>query len=105
MLELGEEHAAVVQGTVRGYRDAGLQVGVYSTPAIWSRIVGGLRFGVPEWRAAGQTSMAEALSRCGRDWSIQGGRGVFGQWVEDNRDRNVTCPGVDLRLSDYFHQF
>jgi hypothetical protein len=100
-----QEQAAVVEGTVRGYTDAGLRVGIYSTPAMYEAIVGGLRFGVPEWRAAGQTSMAEALRRCGPDWSIQGGQGVFGQWVEDNRDRNVTCPGVDLRLGEYFHQF
>ena len=100
-----QEQAAVVEGTIAGYRDAGLRVGVYSTPAMYRAIVGDLRLGVPEWRAAGQTSMAEALSRCGDDWSIAGGPGVFGQWVEDNRDRNVTCPGVDLRLGDYFQKF
>ncbi len=100
-----EEQAAVVSGSVRGYRDAGLRVGLYSTPAMYRAIAGGLKLRVPEWRAAGQTSMREALSRCGRDWSIAGGPGVFGQWVEAGRDRNVTCPGADLRLADYFHQF
>lgn len=100
-----QEQAAVVSGSVRGYRDAGLRVGLYSTPAMYRAIAGGLRLGVPEWRAAGQTSMREALSRCGREWSIAGGPGVFGQWVENGRDRNVTCPGVDLELSEYFHRF
>ena len=34
--------------------------GVYSTPYIWASLVGDLSLGVPEWRAAGQTSRAEA---------------------------------------------
>lgn len=100
-----EANAAVVQGMARGYRDGGYRIGFYSTPSLWSRVVGDLRFGAPEWRAAGQTSMAEALSRCGPDWSIQGGPGVLGQWVEDNRDRNVTCPGATPDLREWFHQY
>ncbi|RYE79984.1 MAG: hypothetical protein EOO74_02845, partial [Myxococcales bacterium] len=35
-----EEQAAVVEGTVRGYTDAGLRVGIYSTPAMYKAIVG-----------------------------------------------------------------
>ena len=61
--------------------------------------------GVPEWRAAGQTSSAEALSRCGEDWTIQGGDGVIGQWVESNRDRNITCPGTSTQMYRWFHQY
>lgn len=98
-------NAAVVQGTVRGYTDAGYEIGFYSTPALWERVVGDLRTGAPEWRAAGQTSLEEALSRCGTDWSFQGGPGVFGQWVEDGRDRNVTCPGYPIDLKKLFHQY
>lgn len=96
-----QANAAVVEGAARGYRDAGYRIGVYSTPYLWEQIVGGLRLGVPEWRAAGETSMQEALSRCGEDWSIQGGQPVMGQWVADDRDHNVTCPGVDL--APWFH--
>jgi hypothetical protein len=98
-------NSAVVEGSVRAYEDAGYRVGVYSTPALWSGVVGGLRLGLPEWRAAGETSRQEALSRCGRDWSIQGGRAVLGQWVEQNRDQNVTCPGVATDLARWFHQY
>lgn len=98
-------NAAVVQGQARGYTDAGYEIGFYSTPALWKRVVGDLRFGSPEWRAAGQTSKAEALSRCGEDWSFQGGRAVFGQWVEAGRDRNVTCPGVAATVERWFHQY
>lgn len=98
-------NSAVVEGAVEAYADAGYRVGIYSTPALWAQIVGDLALGLPEWRAAGQTSRAEALSRCGRDWSIQGGEAVLGQWVEAARDQNVTCPGQEQRLGRWFHQF
>ena len=96
------ENAAVVQGVVRAYGDAGYRVGVYSTPALWARVVGDLALGLPEWRAAGQTSRQEARSRCGADWVIQGGAAVLGQWVEQRRDQNVTCPGATRELPRYF---
>lgn len=98
-------NAAVVEGAAEGYADAGYRVGVYSTPYLWADVVGGLALGLPEWRAAGQTSREEALARCGADWSIQGGEPVLGQWVEDRRDQNVTCPGVEARLGEWFHQY
>jgi hypothetical protein len=100
-----QANAAVVRGAAQGYTDAGYTVGVYSTPYLYASVAGDLRLNVPEWRAAGQTSKAEALSRCGRDWVIQGGPGVLGQWVEDSRDRNVTCPGASMQLPRYFHQY
>lgn len=100
-----EANAAVVRGAARGYTDAGYRIGVYSTPYLWEGIVGDLSLGVPEWRAAGQTSRAEALSRCGDDWSIQGGAAVLGQWVADQRDHNVTCPGAAAELGRWFHQY
>lgn len=95
-------NAAMVRGVVRGYQDAGYEVGVYSTPYLWERIVGDLELGLPERRAAGETSRAEALERCGPDWSIQGGEPVLGQWLEDSRDHNVTCPGVSADLGRWF---
>lgn len=98
-------NAAVVQGTLRGYRDSGLRTGFYSLPSLWRQVVGSARFGGPEWRAAGETSMAEALRRCRDDWAFQGGPGVMGQWVEDDRDRNVTCPGRIRDPARWFHQF
>ena len=98
-------NAAVVEGALRGYRDAGYRVGVYSTPALWSGVVGDFAPGLPEWRAAGQTSRAEARARCGADWSIQGGAAVLAQWVEDERDQNLTCPGTSRRLARWFAQY
>ena len=99
-----EANASVVAGVARGYQDAGYAIGVYSTPALWAGVVGDLELGVPEWRAAGQTSSEEALERCGDDWVIQGGDAVLGQWVERDRDMNLTCPGL-TDLAAYFHRF
>jgi hypothetical protein len=98
-------NAAVVHGAARAYREAGYQVGAYSTPALWQHVVGDLRLGVPEWRAAGQTSRAEALRRCARSWSFQGGQALLAQWVEAGRDQNVVCPGADLVASRWFHEY
>ncbi|MGY2703131.1 hypothetical protein [Nocardioides sp. HB32] len=97
-------NAAVVEGAVRGYRYAGYRVGVYSTPALWRGVVGDLALGVPEWRAAGETSAAEARERCGDDWSIQGGPAVLAQWVADDRDQDLTCPGTSAALARWFAQ-
>ncbi|MGA8258356.1 MAG: hypothetical protein WB767_17440 [Nocardioides sp.] len=99
-----EANAAVVAGVARGYEEAGYRIGIYSTPFLWEGVVGDLELGVPEWRAAGQTSASEALDRCGDDWVIQGGQALIGQWVQDNRDMNLTCPGF-TDLAAWFHQY
>ena len=99
-----EANGAVVQGATRGYADAGYAVGIYSTPYLWREVVGDLALDLPEWRAAGQTSQAEALERCGDDWQIQGGDAVLGQWVQGQRDLDVTCPGV-TDLGQWFRQY
>jgi hypothetical protein len=98
-------NAAVVQGMARGYQDAGFRIGFYSIGSLWERVVGTLRLGLPEWRPAGERGLGEALNRCGPDWSFQGGGAVLGQWVEDGRDRNVTCPGGVDDLRRWFHQY
>lgn len=98
-------NAAVVQGAARGYTDAGFRIGAYSTQALWQGVVGDLRLNVPEWRAAGQTSREEALRRCGPERMFQGGPGILGQWVQDGRDQNVTCPGTSAQMTRWFHQY
>lgn len=98
-------NAAVVQGMARGYQDAGFRIGYYSIGSLWTRVVGTLRTGAPEWRPAGERGLGEALRRCGGDWSFSGGPGVLGQWIEDGRDRNVTCPGAVPDLKAWFHRY
>jgi hypothetical protein len=100
-----EKNAAVVRGAAKAYADQGLTVGVYSTVSLWERVVGDLRLALPEWRAAGETSRAEALRRCRPDRMFQGGTAVLTQWVEAGRDRDVTCPGGSTYLSLWFHQY
>lgn len=98
-------NAAVVRGAARGYTDAGFAIGAYSTQALWQHVVGDLVLGIPEWRAAGQTSREEALRRCGRERMFQGGPSVLGQWVQDGRDMNLTCPGTSAEMGRWFHQY
>jgi hypothetical protein len=98
-------NSAVVRGVARGYTDAGYRIGAYSTQALWQTVVGDLRLGIPEWRAAGQTSREEALRRCGPERMYQGGQAVLSQWVEASRDFNVTCPGTSRRMHLWFHQY
>jgi len=100
-----QANGAVVQGVARGYQDGGYRIGFYSLASLWSRSVGGLRFSAPEWRPAGLRGLDEAVNRCGDDWSFQGGPGILGQWIEDGRDRDVTCPGAALDLRAWFHQY
>lgn len=82
----------VVEGAIGGYRAAGLEVGVYSTTYLWQSIVGATSYGLPEWRAAGQATKAEALARC-TTGTIQGGDAVLGQWATPDVDFDVLCPG------------
>lgn len=96
-------NAQVVKGALRGYQDAGFQVGFYSIGGLWTQVVGDLRFGLPEWRAAGRAE--EAPRRCSPDWSFQGGRAVMTQWTDDIRDFNMTCPGSARELTRFFHQY
>ena len=98
-------NSAVVRGAARGYTDKGFRIGVYSTQTLWTQVVGDLRLGLPEWLAAGQTSRAEALRRCGPDRMFQGGEPVLSQWVEFGRDRNITCPGTSSQMTRWFHQY
>lgn len=100
-----EANAAVVQGAVRGYQDAGYRVGLYSTQSLWADVVGDLALRLPEWRPAGETSRSEALSRCGRGSAFQGGRAVLAQWVVGQRDLDITCPGTAQQLGRWFQQY
>ncbi|RYU10820.1 hypothetical protein [Nocardioides iriomotensis] len=96
----------VVDGVLRAYRDAGLRVGFYSVATLWRQIMGGTRYGLPEWRSAGPTNQRRALGMC-RTGRFQGGRAVIGQWWDDDRDHNVLCPGTPAEdvLDHWFVKF
>lgn len=99
-------NVAVITGAVRTYQRAGYRVGFYSVPSLWSGIAGDWGLGLPEWRSAGGTSRAQALTRCsGSRHSFQGGPAIIAQWWDDKRDHDVTCPGVAQHLGRWFHQY
>ena len=96
---------AVVEGVLATYRAAGFEVGIYSTRTLWRGIVGTARYGLPEWRTAGQTSRTAATARC-RHGQIQGGPAVLTQWWGVRRDFDTICPGRSTSrvLHRYFTQ-
>jgi hypothetical protein len=100
------KNKAVVDGAIRGYQEAGYRVGFYSTQYLWREIMGDARYGFPEWRTAGQTSMSAALSKC-TNYTFQGGRGVIAQWWSPNKDYDVMCPGFGRtkRMNRWFHKY
>ncbi|KRF05314.1 hypothetical protein ASH00_10525 [Arthrobacter sp. Soil782] len=82
----------VVEGLMRGLRDAGFAYGFYSYTAGWQEIVGQWRLtGVPVWATAGRLDYpTEALDRCFPP-SFSAGRVYISQWYDDVRDYDRTC--------------
>ncbi len=87
------ENLAVVQGVLDGLRGAGLRVGLYTYRSGWQQITGGAAFpDLPAW-VPGGGGRAGALGRCAAA-SAPGGPVWLAQWVEGDRDLDVTCPGL-----------
>jgi hypothetical protein len=86
------ENRYVVEGLMRGLRDAGVEYGVYSYLSAWQTITGWWRLtGVPVWATAGRLDYpSEALDRC-RPPSFSDGRVYLSQWYDDTRDYDLTC--------------
>ncbi|HET8594362.1 MAG TPA: FG-GAP-like repeat-containing protein [Intrasporangium sp.] len=82
----------VLEGLMRGLRDAGYPYGLYSYTAGWQDITGSwLLPGVPVWATAGKLDYpAEAADRCTQT-SFSGGRVYLSQWYDDQRDYDRTC--------------
>jgi hypothetical protein len=86
------ENRYVLEGMMRGLRDANVAYGVYSYAGGWSAITGSWRLpGVPVWATAGRLDYpSEALEMCTRP-SFSGGKVVLSQWYDDTRDYDLTC--------------
>ncbi|WP_299165289.1 FG-GAP-like repeat-containing protein [uncultured Arthrobacter sp.] len=82
----------IIEGLMRGLRDAGFAYGFYSYTAGWQEIVGPWRLtGVPVWATAGRLDYpTEALDRCFQP-SFSAGRVYISQWYDDVRDYDRTC--------------
>jgi len=90
----------VVRGVVRGYEDHGYRVGFYSYDGGWRAVVGAWRKpGHPTWVPVGPVAagLRVASARCSRA-SFSGGPVVLAQWVQDSRDRDVTCERLTGRV-------
>jgi hypothetical protein len=86
------ENRYVVEGLLRGLRDAGVAYGLYSYAAGWEAITGSWWLpGVPVWATAGRLDYPdEALDRCTQP-SFSGGRVLLSQWYDDVADHDRTC--------------
>ncbi len=81
------ENRYVLEGLMRGLRDAGFSYGVYSYLSGWTAITGSWWLpGVPVWATAGRLDFpTEALDLC-RSTSFSGGQVRLSQWYDDTRD-------------------
>ncbi len=89
---------AVLDGVLRGYREAGLEIGFYTSPGPWRDIIGSARYGLPEWRTAGghpwsNTDYGSARRMCGVT-PVQGGPILVAQWWDTRRDYDLLCPAA-----------
>ena len=98
------DNRAVLEGSLAGYRRAGLRVGLYSTPTMWRSLVGRVSYGLPEWRTAGLSTSRAALAACGPARRFQSGAPVLSQWYTDREDFDILCPGRPAAkvLREYF---
>jgi hypothetical protein len=80
-----------VTGAIRGYRDVGYPVGIYSNPNGWPEVVGSWRLaGYPTWSTAGYGHARQARRMCSRGPS--GGVTWLAQWWRGHRDLDLVCP-------------
>lgn len=83
-------NAQVVRGGNDALRDAGKNVGVYSTPFQWREIAGGLQLGLPVW-TAGAEDLHDAQGRCNGQFAFNGGQVKLVQFIANNFDNNFVC--------------
>lgn len=86
---------AVLDGVLRGYRSAGFDVGMYTSPGPFRDIIGYVDYNIPEWRTAGgpewsNTDWGSAARMCTVS-SVHGPIWVA-QWWDRKRDYDVLCP-------------
>ena len=93
-------HRAVITEHLRALAEGGYPVGIYSAPALWREITGGVSVSVPTWVGIGPAARERAERTCrvpnfgGRTPAIvqRIGTGSDGRPL----DRNLTCPDTDL---------
>ncbi len=97
-----QENATVLAAMAARLQEAGVRVGIYSSPQQWAEIAGDWAPGLPVWNATGPGTRASAAASCAE--SFAGSTSAIVQWVEKSGrrllDHNVVCPAWRTRGGD-----
>jgi hypothetical protein len=97
-----QENATVLDAMAAQLQEAGVRVGIYSSPAMWAEIAGDWSPGLPVWNATGPGTRARALASCSE--SFAGSTSGMVQWVQKSGtrllDHNEICPAWKNRAGD-----
>jgi hypothetical protein len=84
---------AVITGVLRGYRDRGYSVGIYTYLNGWHDVVGSWRLPrYPTWSTVGRLHGPQALAHCTHGPS--GGPTWLSQWYSRHKDYDLICPAA-----------
>lgn len=97
-----QENATVLAAMASRLQEAGVRVGIYSSPVMWAEIAGDWAPGLPVWNATGPGTRAAALDNCSE--SFAGSTSAIVQWVQKAEgrllDHNELCPAWRDRAGD-----
>ena len=97
-----QENATVLDAMAARLQEAGVRVGIYSSPQQWAEIAGDWAPGLPVWNATGPGTRDSATASCTE--SFAGSTSAIVQWVERSGgrtlDHNVVCPAWRTRGGD-----
>ena len=94
-----EFNAVVLRGAVDAANEAGIGVGVYSTPYQYKKISGDEQLGIPVW-SAGADGLGNVAKYCA-ERGFGGHQPTIIQLLPGQYDPNVACPGAGP-MSRYF---
>jgi hypothetical protein len=87
-------NVAALQGMVAYFESMEVdEIGFYSTPRLWNRIVGSTDAFAeyPAWHG-GARDLQDAEWRCASEEALTGGELRMVQWIQDGFDANIRCP-------------
>ena len=97
-----QENATVLAAMAARLQEAGVRVGIYSSPQQWAQIAGDWAPGMPVWNATGPGTRTTAARACAE--SFAGSTSAIVQWVQRSGsrllDHNLVCPAWRTRGGD-----